>query len=165
MKNSKKKIIIYVIAFIICSIVAFFLYKFFKPSNKNNEEDNEEVEVITSDYNVFENKTLRIIIDNEVYYTLLLEDNLSARDLYLISPLELVMEDNGVAKVGYLSTSLLMNSEFKTTAERGDLMLSDTNCITLYYEDTELDQVAIKLGHIEKLNELNTGDISISFDR
>ena len=43
-------------------------------------------------------------------------------------------------------------------------MLYQSNCIVIFYEDTETELYYTKLGHIDNLNDLGNGSINVIFN-
>ena len=167
MKFFKKKIVIYIIAFIICGVLAYLLYNFLNKNNndKNNKDLNDNYSVATTiSEEPFEDKLLGVYID-DVLYVIVLEDNQGAKDLLYLSPFSIIMDDDNNSKHTYLPISLSMDSNYIDKAYKGDIIVSDYNHIALYYNDSNLEGNYIKIGHIDELGELNSSSVTVSFVR
>jgi hypothetical protein len=170
MKNYKKKIIIYVIAFIICGIIAYLLYTFLNndtetdKKNENNLEEYNYYPAANERQDVFEDRLLGVEI-NKTLFILELEDTETAKDLLYMSPFSLIMEKDNNSLKGYLKTSLSINSSYINKAKSGDLMLFNNNCLVLFNKETVLDDNYILIGHINDLEIPNNNQLEVSFVR
>ncbi len=170
MKNYKKKIIIYVIAFIICGIIAYLLYNFLNNDTKTDKNIESKIEdyysfpASSDEQKLFEDKLLGVEI-NDNLYILELEDTEMAKDLLYMSPFKLNMEKDNNSLKGYLNTSLSGNNSYVKKASIGDVMLYNNNCLVIYTKDIELDDNYILIGHIVDLDIITESNIEVSFVR
>ena len=176
MRDIKRKAFVYLLTFLICGVIAFLLYntidkKDTKKENKNRNNNN-NTEIIDNnedskdlDNKTFEDKILGLEI-NDKMYIIELEDNDSARDFLLLTPMTLKMEDlNGVEKYYYLNKSIKGNELTYSEISKGDVKLYNGNCIVIFYNDTSNNEKYVKIGHIKDLDELKEGTVSVSFVR
>ena len=168
MKNKKGNIYIYLIFIILCiilSIIVYFAVKNNSDKSNNQENTTYEDDVVESSIKPFDStKRMNVTIDGK-QYEMVLENNLAALDLMSISPLEIDMEDlNNNEKYYYLSYSLSDSDVYTGKVNSGDVMLYQTNCIVIFYEDVDSDYSYIKLGHINGLDELNNGQVKVLFE-
>ena len=164
MKSGNKKIIIYIIAFIVCGVIAFVIYNNITDHNKddNINTDNSKDELIDSsnETKTFEEKLLGVEI-NGFMYIMELEDNNSSKDLLYESPLVIKMDKESKGFYGYLSSSLSSEEKGSKHASKGDIMLYNNNCIYLFLEEIDLDEAYILLGHLEEFDNVLIEDDSI----
>ncbi len=169
MKEIKRKIIIYLLTFLICGAIAFLLYNANhngKSSSNEKKSTKEEISLNENDENkTFEDKILGIII-NEKTYIIELEENETAHEFLLLTPLTIEMEDlNGIQKYYYLNTSLEGKAMEFDNIKKGDIMLNNSNSLIIFYKDTTSKEKYIKIGHINDLDELDENSLSVSFIR
>ena len=166
-KNKKEnKWLIYLLLLVLCIVLSVVIY--FAVKNNNNEENNVEEDidddVVESSIKPFDSAKYMKVTIGDTEYELVLENNLSAMDLLSISPLEIDMEDlNNNEKYYYLSYSLSDSDGYNGEIKKGDVLLYQSNCIVIFYEDFDTDNNYIKLGHINGLESLSDGTVKVIF--
>ena len=119
----------------------------------NGEIENSEME---------ENKMYATI--NGEKLEIQLEDNATAVALAKMLPLELTMSDlNSNEKYVNLDEALPTDSYEPGRVEAGDVMLFGDNCLVIFYESFDTEYSYTKIGHIDGLPELETGDVVVKF--
>jgi hypothetical protein len=92
-----------------------------------------------------------------------LENNSTVSAFTKMLPLELSMNDlNGNEKYAYLDNSLPTNTYSPKHIEAGDVMLFGDNCLVIFYESFDTSYSYSKIGHIDKLPELDGGNVSVN---
>ena len=111
-------------------------------------------------------KSIKVTI-NDKEYTLNLEDNGTARKLVEILPLETKMQElNGNEKYVYLSEILPVYSYKPKRINKGDVMLFDSGCIVIFYKSFDNKGYSYtKIGHIDNLDDLGSGDVQVKFSK
>ena len=93
-----------------------------------------------------------------------LEDNSTVSALKEMLPLKLSMADlNNNEKYVYLDKSLPTNPHSPKHIEAGDVMLFGDNCLVVFYESFDTSYEYSKIGHIDNLPELGSGNIDVTF--
>ena len=169
MKNYKKKIIIYVIAFLVCGIIAYLLYNFLNNDTKTDKKEStlseqNSISVSNDEQELFEDKLLGVEI-NDNFYVIELEDTEIAKDLLYMSPFKLNMEKEQKSLRGYLNNSLSGDGSYFSKASVGDVMLYNNNCLVIFLEDEELDDNYALIGRIANFGTINDNTIEVSFVR
>ncbi len=164
MKIFKNKVFVYIMAFVICGILAFVLYEFFIGKDKKSivSSDEENIGLRNSAITkLTDSRGINVIINN-VTYNVTLEDNLTVEDIIALDTIILNAEDESLGyKYAYLNNSITYSPEYTGKILKGDLLLYDSNCIVLYYQDMDTDKVYTKIGHVENLDTLEFGPIDI----
>ncbi len=120
--------------------------------NTSQQNDNEEKKV-DKVYISINNQKLEVN----------LEDNSTASALVKMLPLELSMDDlNNNEKYVYLDESLPTNIYSPKHIEAGDVMLFGDNCLVIFYESFDTTYDYSKIGHIDNMPKLDSGNISVS---
>ena len=122
----------------------------------------------TVDYNNNDNEvtnSMKITINNSEY-VVDLENNNTVRSLLSMLPLELNMSElNGNEKYVYLDESLPTNSYNPKTINAGDVMLFGDNCLVIFYKSFETSYSYTKIGHINNLGDLGSGNIKVKIEK
>jgi hypothetical protein len=107
--------------------------------------------------------TMKVVInDNE--YIVNLEDNETVKSFMKMLPLELNMNElNGNEKYYYLDSSLPTNSYVPDRINAGDIMLYGDNCLVLFYKSFDTSYSYTKIGHIDNLGDLGSGNVLVKF--
>lgn len=113
-------------------------------------------------------KYISITVNGKIFKATL-EDKRSARAFAQILPLEVEMiELNGNEKYFYLDNDLPTDSVRVQQIHAGDLMLYESNCVVLFYNDFVTNYSYTRLGKIENpdgLAELlGNGNVHIKFE-
>ncbi len=157
----RKKIILSLLIIISLFIVTGCDNKKIEPSNQNNGQPENNInnsnEVISQ---------VKVIINNKEY-TLNLEDNATSRKLVELLPLETKMQElNGNEKYVYLSESFPTDSYKPERINKGDVMLFDNSCIVIFYKSFDNKGYNYtKIGHIDNLDDLGSGDVQVKFSK
>ena len=168
MKLFKNKTFLYILTFVLCGIIAFVLYEYFM-DQKNKSLDDSTSLVDDSIINrnssldlIGEDKKARVLFGS-IEYEMILEDNQSVNDLLGLGNVTISMtEKDGIELYGYLSNSISYNPTYTGILSKGDVLLSDSNCITILYQDIETDLNYVKLGHIDDLGNLDYWNIDVT---
>ena len=114
--------------------------------------------------NDFDNK-IHVTI-NDKKYNLFLEDNDTARELLNNLPLEYNMEElNGNEKYIYMTKKYPTNSLKFEYINQGDVMLYEDDCLVIFYKSFATSYSYTKIGHIENLEDLGSGDITAKYTK
>lgn len=123
---------------------------------ESNNESNNSNEVI---------KSVKAIINGKEY-VINLEDNETAKSFANLLPQELNMSElNGNEKYIYLDTTLPTNSSNPKRINAGDVMLYGDNCLVIFYKSFDTLYSYTKIGHIDNLQNLGNGSISVKFEK
>ena len=133
-------------------------------NNKNNINDKQDNKNELSNSNEVI-KTMKAII-NEKEYIVNLEDNVTSQSFVNSLPQELDMSElNGNEKYVYLNSSLPTNSYNPQTINAGDVMLYGDNCLVIFYKSFDTSYSYTKIGHIDNLQDLDDGNITVKFEK
>lgn len=167
MKIFKNKTFVYILVFVLCGILAFVLYYFV--ADRNNKDLSLPDDVI--DNSVTRHSSLEKLVDLRVLnikvgnkiYNVTLDDNTSVDDILSLGEFSILFEDYGEGyKEGYLSSSISFNPSYTGQISMGDIVVSDSNKIRIYYTDAVVDEVYVKIGNVKDLL-LESGSMEISF--
>ena len=170
MKLFKNKTFIYILSFILCGIIAFVIYEFLIDSKDKNLDEGSSV---IDDSNIMDRKgSLNALEDGrsikvsigDIVYDMVLEENQSVNDLVALCDFSINMnskDDNQL--YGYLQNSISFSPTYCGLLNKGDVLLSESNCLTILFDDIETDVSYVKVGHIDNLPELDYWDIVVSF--
>ena len=112
-----------------------------------------------------EGEVMKVIINNKEY-EIILEDNETVTALLNLLPLELNMSElNDNEKYYYLDETLPTNQIVPTRIEKGDVMLYGNNCLVIFYKTFKTSYSYTKIGHIDNLPNLGSGNIEIKFNK
>ena len=126
-------------------------------SNTNEENTNTKEEVNMSD--------VKILI-NDKEYSINLENNETVKELIKLLPLDITMRElNGNEKYIYLDNTLTSNSSNPKHINSGDVMLYGNNCLVIFYKSFDTSYSYTKIGHIDNLPNLGSGDISVKIEK
>ena len=127
--------------------------------NDSTIENNEDGE------NVIKVSDVKIII-NDKEYTLKLESNKTVEEFINLLPKEFNMNElNGNEKYVYMDNSLATNSFNPKHIEKGDVMLYGDNCLVLFYKSFDTNYSYTKIGHIDNLEDLGNGSITVIIEK
>ena len=135
-----------------------------KPNTSiKTENSNDEV---FSENNTMQ--TIEIIINDEVF-TAEIYDNETAKAFTSMLPITVNMQDlNNNEKYCYLSDSLVTNTFYPEQIHTGDLMLYNSNCLVLFYENFSTSYGYTAIGKINDVTGLKqavgNGNIQITFE-
>ena len=108
---------------------------------------------------------VKVIIENKEY-TLSLEENETTKVFLELLPNEWKMNElNGNEKYVYLNGTLPTNSYNPRHIEAGDVMLFGNNCLVVFYKSFDTSYSYTKIGHIDNLSDLGSGNITIKFEK
>jgi hypothetical protein len=152
----KKKLILIILIIVSLLITSGCDFKKNKLSNQAENNTNNLYEVISS---------VKVIINNKEY-TLNLEDNETARSFANLLPREFNMSElNGNEKYIYIDSSLPTNSSNPRHINSGDVMLYGNNCLVIFYKSFDTSYSYTKIGHIDDLEDLESGSITVKFEK
>ena len=123
---------------------------------ENNKKSNSSNEVINS---------MKVTI-NDKQYTIYLENNDTVKSFVNLLPKEFNMSElNGNEKYIYLDYSLPTNSFNPKKINSGDVMLYGNNCLVVFYKSFDTNYSYTKIGHIDGLDNLGDGSITVKFEK
>lgn len=125
-----------------------------------NNSTNEVIETKESDVKVSDIK----VIINDKTYILKLENNKTVEEFLNLLPQTFNMSElNGNEKYVYMDNSLTTNSYNPKHIEKGDVMLFGDNCLVIFYQSFDTSYRYTKIGHIDNLEDLGNGSITVKF--
>ena len=128
-------------------------------SKTNNSQINETKE---SDEKVSDIK----VIINDKEYTLNLDNSKTVEEFIDLLPQEFNMSDlNDNEKYVYMNNSLATNSYYPKHIQKGDVMLYGDNCLVIFYKSFDTNFSYTKIGHIDNLDNLEDGSITVKFEK
>lgn len=108
---------------------------------------------------------MKVIINNSEYVANL-ENNETVQEFLKLLPKEFNMNElNGNEKYIYLDTKLSSNPHNVKEIKKGDIMLYGNNCIVIFYESFTTSYAYTKIGHIDNLPNLGSGNIVVKFEK
>lgn len=109
--------------------------------------------------------SVKISIDSKEYI-INLEDNETVKSFIELLPLDFNMQElNGNEKYVYLDKSLPTSSSNPRRINAGDVMLYGNNCLVIFYKSFDTSYSYTKIGHIDDLENLGNGSISVKIKR
>lgn len=108
---------------------------------------------------------MKVEINNKEYI-INLEDNKTTKEFIELLPLELEMNElNGNEKYAYLDKRLSSNSSNIKHITAGDVMLFGDDCLVIFYKSFDTSYIYTKIGHIDNLDNLGNGSITVRFEK
>ena len=170
----KKIFFVILILIIACSIIIGAIV--FNNSDKTDEPKDEKTNTtknkiaanVTTEVEESENEMISEIkvILNGNSYILKLDDNETVKSFINMLPLEFDMNElNGNEKYVYLDSSLPTNSYNPKHIETGDVMLFGSDCLVIFYKSFDTSYNYTKIGHIDNLPNLGSGNIKIRLEK
>lgn len=142
----KRKLILVILLFILCTTSCGKIIK-------NQRKESDKV------------SSIKVVINN-VDYTLNLENNKTVDGLKELLPLDLKMKElNGNEKYVYLDTTLSTNQTKVKKINKGDVMLYGDNCLVIFYKSFDTSYSYTKIGHIDNLPSLDSGDVLVKIQK
>ena len=139
-----------------------------KDGKRFNSSDSDEVIMeFINKYQVINNEvsTMKAIINNKEY-VINLESNETVNSLIKLLPIEITMNElNGNEKYIYLDNTLPTNSYNPNRINAGDVMLYGNNCLVIFYKSFDTSYSYTKIGHIDNLEDLGTGNIKVKLEK
>ena len=139
-----------------------------KDGKRFNSSDSDEVIMeFINKYQVINNEvsTMKAIINNKEY-VINLENNETVTSLIKLLPMEITMNElNGNEKYIYLDNTLPTNSYNPNRINAGDVMLYGNNCLVIFYKSFDTSYSYTKIGHIDNLEDLGTGNIKVKLEK
>lgn len=109
--------------------------------------------------------TMNITINGKKYNATL-ENNETVKAFVKMLPQEFDMNElNGNEKYIYMNNSLPTNHFNPKHIERGDIMLYGNNCLVIFYKSFDTNYSYTKIGHINDLPNLESGNIAVNFEK
>ena len=106
------------------------------------------------------------VIINGKPYNAKIEENETAQSFVNMLPVEYKMNElNGNEKYVYVDKTFPTNSYKPKHIEIGDIMLYGNNCLVVFYKSFDTSYSYTKIGHIENLIDLESGNITIKFEK
>ena len=135
-------------------IIGLLLFISIGCNNKNKETNSNEVI-----------KMVKVVI-NEKEYIVNLEDNETVKSFISLLPQTFNMNElNGNEKYIYLDSTLPTNSINPEHINKGDVMLYGNNCLVIFYQSFNTSYSYTKIGHIDNLPDLGSGNIVVEFKK
>ncbi len=173
-----KKIYIFILLIILIIALVIIIVNTKRKSNnevKNqartfeveNEVKTNEIQTnnITEESEKVMDKTIKVIIDDEIY-TATLDENETTKQFLNMLPKEFEMNElNGNEKYVYLETSLPTKEYSPKQIEVGDIMLFGNNCLVVFYKSFTTPYSYTKIGHIDNMPDLGNKDMVIKFKK
>ena len=148
------------LSILIAVILLFTITACKKEEQINNNEEQKEQEIING-----ETKTMKAIINNKEY-VINLENHETVNSLINLLPMEITMSElNGNEKYIYLDNTLPTNSYNPNRINAGDVMLYGNNCLVIFYKSFDTSYRYTKIGHIDNLEDLGTGNIKVKLEK
>ena len=142
--------------------VTVYKWEKYSPPEEANLQTNHKSEEIDKMDNV---KNMEVTINNKKYKATL-EDNETVSEFLKILPQEFNMKElNDNEKYVYMDYSLPTKSSNPKYIEAGDIMLYGDNCLVLFYKSFETSYSYTKIGHIDNLADLGSGNITFTFTK
>ena len=161
-----KKIIVGCLILVIAIMCLYFFLN--KKESDNNVSSENNIQNIEESENMNDNEfvnEINVSIKGKDY-TLTLEDNETSRELVQRLPLEITMTElNGNEKYYYFDESFPSNSKNPGTIHQGDVMLYGSDCLVVFYKSFHTSYSYTKIGHIDNLPNLGSGNIEIKFNK
>ena len=92
-----------------------------------------------------------------------LEDNSSVHELLSYDKVELTMNNDESTMYGYLNNSIPYNPSINDPLVKGDVILTESNKISIVFDNLEVSDAYVKLGHIDALDNMYYGEILVYF--
>ena len=109
--------------------------------------------------------TIKVSVNGRTYDAKV-ESNTTAKEFLNILPISLTMNDSdGNRKYSYMYSGLTTSSSKTKNFQAGDIALSGTSTIVVFYKSTNSSGKFIKLGHIDDFPDLGSGSATISFTK
>ena len=129
----------------------------------NNQNNKKEEQNKNNSHEVV--KSMKALIDGKEYI-INLEDNETAKKFVDKLPQELKMTElNGNEKYVNLDYNLPEKSYYPKQINAGDVMLFGDNCLVIFYKSFNSDFSYTKIGHIDNLPDLGSGNITVKFKK
>ena len=166
MKLFKNKAFVYLFTFALCALLAFSIYYFFNEKKKSNKND-DAMELDNINRNgaldsIIGPRSLRVVIGSNEYI-MVLEDNASVHELLSYDSVVFTMNNDDSTMYGYLSNSIPYSPTITDPLVKGDVILTESNRIVIVFDNLELSNAYVKLGHIDELGNMYYGEIDVSF--
>lgn len=115
-----------------------------------------------------EENTMQLTV-NGYTFTVILDENKTARALSERLPLELDMQElNGNEKYNYLPFSLPTDTYYPSQIETGDVMLYGDSCLVVFYKSFSTPYSYTRIGHIDDVTDLvravGSGNVQMIFE-
>ena len=159
------KKIVYSLLIVICLFIAVGCNSKKDETNNQNNSTNQQESNNKSNNSNEVIKSVKAIINGKEY-VINLEDNETANSFANLLPQELNMSElNGNEKYIYLDTTLPTNSSNPKRINVGDVMLYGDNCLVIFYKSFDTSYSYTKIGHIDNLPDLGTGNIKVKLEK
>ncbi|MBR1416644.1 MAG: hypothetical protein IJ572_02375 [Bacilli bacterium] len=123
-----------------------------KKLNENHDEEESSEDVISEEDMITQSGKLTIEIDDQPFI-ITLEDNTSVKDLIKLLPIHFILNYYDENKMtGYMPSEITSNDKIYGIINKGDLMISDGDKISLFLNDYVSTSSYTKIGHIENFN-------------
>ena len=131
-------------------------------NTKDSNSTSQNIDAMESDLEV---SNIKVVINNKSY-TLKLENNSTVEGFINLLPHEFTMSElNGNEKYAYIDSILPTNLFNPKRVEKGDVMLYGDNCLVIFYKSFDTSYSYTKIGHIDNLENLENGSITVKFEK
>lgn len=159
------KKIVYSLLIVICLFMVVGCNSKKDETNNQNNSTNQQESNNKSNNSNEVIKSVKAIINGKEY-VINLEDNETANSFANLLPQELNMSElNGNEKYIYLDTTLPTNSSNPKRINAGDVMLYGNNCLVIFYKSFDTSYSYTRIGHIDDLQNLGNGNITVKFEK
>ena len=154
-REARSKVISFLFILAVGAVIFFVI--------RNNIDKKREQARIAEAAEVGDLGKINVNINGSVYVASL-ESNKTAQEFLSKLPLSIEATDyNNLAKSGLLYFKLMGNSIRYTEVQAGDIMLSGESKIYIFYKSDNIKEKFTKIGHIDKIKELDNSSVTIGF--
>lgn len=161
----KKRLIIAVIVIIFEIVIMAIIIRLMHPRAYDPVAIGEEKFTLDDSVEIEEN-VMKININNEEY-VINVENETLMEELFNSLPEKFTMTElNGNEKYYYLNSNMKnANSEAVGQVQKGDVMLFGSDCLVIFYDSFETEFRYTKIGHIDNLGDLGSGNVDVSISK
>ena len=161
----KKRLIIAVIVIILEIVIMAIIIRLMHPKAYDPVAIGEEKFTLDDSVEIEEN-VMKININNEEY-VINVENETLMEELFNSLPQTFTMTElNGNEKYYYLNSNMKnANSEAVGQVQKGDVMLFGSDCLVIFYDSFETEFRYTKIGHIDNLGDLESGNVDVSITK
>lgn len=158
----KKRLIIAIIVIILEIVIMAVIIRMMHPRAYDPVAIGEEKFPLDNSVEIEEN-VMKITINNEEY-VINVENETLMEELFNSLPQTFTMTElNGNEKYYYLNSNMKnANSEAVGQVQKGDVMLFGSDCLVIFYDSFETEFRYTKIGHIDNLGDLGSGNVDVS---
>ena len=155
---NKNKIIVICLISLLIIIGVVITYKVMNKEIINSEQNNANMEI-----EIMNN--IKVII-NEKTYVAKLENNETVKTFLSWLPQEFSMQElNGNEKYVYMDKALPTEAINPKHINKGDIMLYGNDCLVIFYKSFDTSYSYTRVGHIDNLEDLDSSNILVKFEK